>query len=380
MSLRIAFLAHSTNPRGGVVHALEVGDALAALGHTAVVHAPDVSRTGFFRPSRCRAVSVPAAPVAGDLTALVRARIAEYVRYFEQPEARAFDIWHAGDGISGNALATLKERGLIRAFARTVHHIDAFTDPALIALQQRSIAAADLLFTVSPLWRQTLADTFDREAAVVGNGVDLARFSPVPDASDVRLRDRLGPGEGPMLLAIGGVEGRKNTLGILEAFIRLRGHHIAARLVIAGGATLLDHTPYRRAFDAHLAASGLPAAAVTILGPLPQDLMPALYRAADVLMFPSLKEGFGLVVLEAMASGVPVVTARIEPFTGYLGAEDVAWCDPADPASITAAAEEALRRTDLAANGRRVAERHTWAAVAARHVAAYASLREKTDA
>ena len=82
--------------------------------------------------------------------------------------------------------------------------------------------------------------------------------------------------------------------------------------------------PIRREFAAALAASGLPERAVIRTGPLPQALMPALYRAADALVFPSVKEGFGLVVLEAMASGVPVVTSRIAPFTEYLGDGDVA--------------------------------------------------------
>ena len=72
--------------------------------------------------------------------------------------------------------------------------------------------------------------------------------------------------------------------------------------------------------------------------------MPALYRAATSLVFPSTKEGFGLVVLEAMASGVPVVTSRIAPFTEYLGDDDVLWCDPFDTASIAAAMARSLRR------------------------------------
>ncbi|MFH1558263.1 MAG: glycosyltransferase, partial [Pseudomonadota bacterium] len=112
--LRIALLAHSTNPRGGVVHALELGDALARLGHQVVVHAPDAKGAGFFRETLCRTRSIPASPVGADMTEMVRIRVAEYVSHFEDPAHRAFDIFHAQDGISGNALATLKERGLIR--------------------------------------------------------------------------------------------------------------------------------------------------------------------------------------------------------------------------------------------------------------------------
>ncbi len=53
---RIAILTHSTNPRGGVVHALELGDALCRLGHDVTVHAPDATGAGFFPPHACRTV------------------------------------------------------------------------------------------------------------------------------------------------------------------------------------------------------------------------------------------------------------------------------------------------------------------------------------
>ena len=77
--------------------------------------------------------------------------------------------------------------------------------------------------------------------------------------------------------------------------------------------------------------------------------MPALYRAADALVFPSVKEGFGLVVLEAMASGVPVVTSRIAPFTEYLGDGDVAVvrsarCRLRSPHAMAAALDAAAAR------------------------------------
>ena len=89
------------------------------------------------------------------------------------------------------------------------------------------------------------------------------------------------------------------------------------------------------------------------------EYRPALYRAATSLVFPSTKEGFGLVVLEAMASGVPVVTSRGAPFIEYLGDDDVAWCDPFDVASIAdamAASLDAARR-HLAVHGEALLER-----------------------
>jgi len=376
--LRIAILAHSTNPRGGVVHALELGDALCRLGHDATVHAPDPSGGGFFRDTLCRTVSVPASPVGRDVTAMVEIRVADYVRYFEPAERRGFDVWHAQDGISGNALATLKERGLIVGFARTVHHVDSFADSRLSALQARAIASADHLFAVSRLWRDWLTREFGRAPHLIGNGVDTGRFSPAVDATDATLRSLLNlPAGAKVFLAIGGVEKRKNTVRILDAFRLLRASHPSSCLVIAGGASLLDHDAYQAEFAAALAASALRDGAVIRTGPLPQALMPALYRAADALVFPSVKEGFGLVVLEAMASGVPVVTSRVAPFTEYLGDGDVAWCDPHDAASIAAAMAVALEgRTEIVAGGFAVAARHNWINTARAHLPAYEALGE----
>jgi glycosyltransferase involved in cell wall biosynthesis len=127
----------------------------------------------------------------------------------------------------------------------------------------------------------------------------------------------------------------------------------------------------------------LPDVVVIRTGPLPQALMPALYRAADALVFPSVKEGFGLVVLEAMASGVPVVTSRIAPFTEYLEDGDVAWCDPGDAASIAQAMRAVLEepsRDTLIARGFAVAARHDWSRVARAHLPAYEALAEVAHA
>jgi glycosyltransferase-like protein len=382
--LRIAILAHSTNPRGGVVHALELGDALHCLGHRATVFAPGGVGATFFREAACETICVPACPVGRDVGAMVETRAADYVRYFEKAENRRFDVWHAQDGISANALATLKERGLIGAFARTVHHVDVFADARLSALQRRAICAADHLFVVGRLWRDFLLREFGKEAVYVGNGVDGVRFSPQPDATDAELREELDLPPGAIVfLSIGGVEERKNTIRILQAFQLLRLQHPLARLLIAGGASLLDHTEYQARFAGVLSHCGSSAGAVIRTGALRQKLMPALYRAATSFVFPSTSEGFGLTVLEAMASGAPVVTSQIQPFTEYLGEGDVAWCDPFDTASIAAAMASSLdpaQRAKLIARGFQVAARHDWGATARAHLGTYRKLAETVHA
>ena len=121
--LRIAMLTHSTLPRGGVVHAMSLSEALEDLGVQAVLHAPDAAGRSFFRTPRCAAIAFPVDPAPRETADMVEQRIDDYVRWFRQPENRGFDLYHAHDGIGANALATLKEEGLISAFVRTVHHI-----------------------------------------------------------------------------------------------------------------------------------------------------------------------------------------------------------------------------------------------------------------
>jgi glycosyltransferase-like protein len=381
---RIAILAHSTNARGGVVHALELGDALTRLGYAATVFAPDPAGAGFFRATQCETVCVPASPIGRNVTAMVETRVADYLRYFERAENRRFDVWHAQDGISANALATLKQRRWIHGFARTVHHVDSFDDERLRRLQLRAIETADELFVVGRLWRDWLARQLNRGAHYVGNGVDRNRFSPKPDETDGKLRAQLNlPARAPIFLALGGVEERKNAVRLLQAFQAVRLQHPAARLVIAGGASLLDHNAYQARFAGVLAHCGTSACAVIRTGPLRQKWMPALYRAATTLVCPSLKEGFGLVVLEAMASGIPVVASRLAPFTEYLAPDDVEWCDPFDTTSIADAMLRSLdqaRRPQLIARGTEVASRHDWSNVARAHLAVYEKLREPLHA
>jgi glycosyltransferase-like protein len=385
--LRIALLTHSTNPRGGVVHAIELGDALQALGQQVSVVAPDPGARGLFRATRCRYEPVPAAPCGGGLAALVRQRIGEYVAWFKRPEASRYDIYHAQDSISANALAVLAQRELIPGFVRTVHHLDHFDDPELDAWQRRGYQDATTVLCVSRLWQRTLAQQHGVDAAQVDNGVDMARFTPPSAATvagDIALRRRLMLGDGPVFLAVGGVEARKNTVAILQAFLRVRRVSPGARLVVAGGASLLDHSAYASRFLALAQEAGIapgPESPVTVLGRVADVDMPRLYRCADALVFASLREGFGLAVLEAMACGTPAVVSRIPPFTEYLPDDACAWADPEDPASIAAAMATACNAqvaSRLRAAGRAVAADYTWSRTARQHLDIYRSIHSST--
>ena len=182
-----------------------------------------------------------------------------------------------------------------------------------------------------------------------------------------------------MLLAVGGIEERKNSVRILEAFQQVLTIHRDAQLVIAGGASLLDHAAYRKQFTALLSANGMLDRAVRCIGPVPDVEMPSLYRLADALIFPSVKEGFGLVVLEAMASGTPVATSRMAPFTEYLHESDVVWCDPINVGSIANAMAMVLTeplRSRLAQRGVMVARQYDWSNTARAHLPGYQRLME----
>jgi glycosyltransferase-like protein len=376
--LRIALLTHSVNPRGGVVHTIELAQALHDAGHDVTVMAPASAGQQFFRPVRCASRLIPMSATSRDMVEMVGSRIDAYTASLTGLlQTQRFDVLHTHDPIGGNALAHLQERGLIDGFVRTVHHLEEFADLQLMRWQARGFRAARQVFCVSRLWQDLLAKEGVR-AAEVRNGIQRDRFSPKGQPGDALLAQRLGVRTGaPVVLALGGVEERKNTLRLLQAFVLLRASHPDAQLVIAGGASLLDHAQYGRDFAALAQASDLPigpGAPIVLTGALPDDDIPALYRLADVVAMPSLNEGFGLVTLEALASGVPIVVSRIAPFTEYLRDGDCHWADPLKSASIAEALQAALASRSparIAASAARLGETFSWADSAARHVQLY---------
>jgi glycosyltransferase involved in cell wall biosynthesis len=157
------------------------------------------------------------------------------------------------------------------------------------------------------------------------------------------------------LLFVGTVEPRKNLSG-LAAAIRLLDEPLP--LVVAGAAGWGD-------------VSTDPVADVRFLGFVPDGDLGALYATAEVCCYPSLREGYGLPVLEAMAHGVPVVTSRGTSTEEAAGGAAVL-VDPLDPADIARGITEARRdRADLVERGSARAASQSWARTAALTAAAY---------
>jgi glycosyltransferase-like protein len=378
---RIALLTYSVRPRGGVVHALAVAGALAARGHDVELFA--VARPGE-RLFRAPAYGVAAhaivhVPPDAPFDDRVAAMIEAYADGLRRPLGDGcFDVVHAQDCVSASAALMLRDEGTIDHVLRTVHHVDAFTSPSLMACQRRSIVEPDHVLCVSAPWVRHLRADFGVSAGLVGNGVDAARLRPARDGRR-RAADRraLGLDDRLVMLAVGGIEPRKGSLTLLDGLHGLR-RALPERdplLVVAGGATLFDYRHEVERFAQRRAQLGL-GEAVRVLGPVSDAELERLYRAADVFAFPSVVEGFGLVVLEALAAELPVVASDLEVLRGFLADGESALLVPCGDGAALAdglarAATDAALVARLRVGGRAVAAAHGWHAVAQMHERAY---------
>lgn len=193
---------------------------------------------------------------------------------------------------------------------------------------------------------------------VVAHGVEVPTVTP-DDVAAFRRRHGLAR---DYLLWTGTREPRKNLPRLLEAYAQLRRGGLDLDLVLVGPAGWGDQS------------EAVPDG-VRILGRLPWLELHRAYAGAEVFCFPSLREGFGFPVLEAMAHGVPVVTSATTSTAEIVGAPDEGvLVDPEDPSAIVAGLRTALeQRATLAAGARRRAAEYSWARAADETVAVYRS-------
>jgi glycosyltransferase-like protein len=380
----VGLITYSTKPRGGVVHTLALAEALHQQGAPVEVVALGDPAEGFFRRVDAPHHLIPAPPVRDTLEERVAAAVdalADGLR--EQRDGGTLpSILHVQDCISARAAVRLRDEGTPVTVVRTVHHVDDFTTPELVECQLRSILDPDRLVVVSRIWQDRLAADYGVQATVVTNGVDRKRFSRVPSPGELATRRaQVGAENRFLVLTVGGIEPRKGSDHLVRAMAVLRERlQPPAVLAVIGGYSFQDHRTYREAVLSSLPDLGLEIGRdVVLLGTLPDDEMPGWYHAADAFAFPSVNEGFGLVVLEALAAGTPTVVADLPAFREYLDyGRDALVVAPGDDQALAdqlyRIATEPQLRAALAEAGREVAGRFTWAGCAREHLALYASL------
>jgi glycosyltransferase involved in cell wall biosynthesis len=235
--------------------------------------------------------------------------------------------------------------------------------PASNLRAERSFAelvrAADRMIAVSACTRDDAVRVLGlppEKIEVIHSGIADAFFDPPPAEIDrVRSRYRLSR---PFVLFIGTIEPRKNLDTLLDAFAALptslRGTH---ELVVAGPSGWAGEKTRARLGE------------VTYLGYVAEQDLAPLTAAATVFAYPSLYEGFGFPVAQAMAAGVPVLTSNVSSLPEVAG-DAAVLVDPRRTSELRDALEHLLIsesiRSDLAARGRRRAEQFRWERCAAR--------------
>ena len=156
MSLnKIALLTYSTKPRGGVVHTLSLAESLSELGQVVHVYALGTSKE-FFRHVDVPYTLIPCPDIDySSMDEKIKSYIEIYTDYLKSV-VNDYDIFHAEDCISANALLNLRNMGLIDHYVRTIHHIDEFTSPSLIECQLKSVVEPDYVIAVSKYWEKEL--------------------------------------------------------------------------------------------------------------------------------------------------------------------------------------------------------------------------------
>jgi glycosyltransferase involved in cell wall biosynthesis len=286
---------------------------------------------------------------------------------------------------------------VVRDLGVQVHHGPHYTTPLALGLPA-VVTIHDLSFFTHPEWHQRTKVAFFRAAIrtsarhaaaliavsattaellqhrirprapvhVIPHGVDHGRYSRDGDDDDAALA-RAGV-TAPYVAFVGTLEPRKDVPTLVRAFDRIAATQPGLTLVLAGA----------RGWGADAVDAAVAAAAhgdrVRMTGYLPEGDLPALLRGAAAVAYPSLEEGFGLPVLEALACGAPVVTTSgtvMEEVAG--GAAFLV--PPGDDFRLAGALEAALEgdpeRREL---GFKVAARHTWEASAAGHAEVYRSV------
>ncbi|MGN7861629.1 glycosyltransferase family 4 protein [Microbacterium sp. 22303] len=338
-------------PMGAQAYQQQIGErAQAALAQTS--SEPWTVRPLVFRSLR--------SPLAGNRR-LPLGRVAQASEAARAALGRAL---YAGDTVSHRMALELPPSP--HADVITLHDVVSWRFPdesAPVAAAAAEARRAAAVICVSAFTASEAVDFLGvTDPHVVPNGVDPRYFDAAPLSAEARAALGL---DRPYVLHAGGAARRKNLDALAAAWPRIHRERPDLLLALAG-------PPHPRRTELF---SGMPG--VRLLGRLPDELMPGLVAAARTVVVPSLYEGFGLPVLEAMAARVPVVAANTSSLPEVAGGAALIVEPTADGVAdgVLAATSDDRAVDGLIAAGRARAAEFTWERSAQGHAKVWAALR-----
>jgi 1,2-diacylglycerol 3-alpha-glucosyltransferase len=301
--------------------------------------------------------------------------------------ALQLDVFHAQHPLLLGAAAARWARRANRPLVFTYHtHYDRYAHyvpgpsrlVAWLAIRQAAAFANRADLVVAPgraVARRLRAQGVQTRIAIVPTGVPLTATSA--EAPRIALRQLLGLVEcGPLCLAVGRLAKEKNQAFLLSAFARILQNLPGARLVFVGEG---DDRPRLERLAHTLGIRGH----VRFVGAVSHNVVSSYYQAADLFLFPSTSETQGIVVLEALAAGLPVVAVASEAATELLGEYQGSVLTPEDPEcfarSVVGLWDEPEQRQAMAEAGRRIAARYAPDACAATLLGLYEEVRQSYE-
>jgi len=343
-----------------------------------------------------RVVHLAAGPQAPMARERVFAHLDEFIDGVEAwriAQGVDYDLIHAHYWLSGVVALALQDRWsapvlqMFHTLGRLKNRVATVTgdlEPAVRLREEgRIVREVDRIVAANLVERADLVSHYGAAAeriVAIPCGVDTELFAPA-NAEEARRRLEVEPG--PLLLYVGRIAPIKGLATLLDAVAFLRAGGRPVRLWIVGGDADEPADGHEASLRRRITALGLDGA-VRFLGPQPQDALPAYYAAADATVLPSRYESFGMVALEAMACGSPVIASRVggltttvrDRVTGFLVREG-------DVGALADRIESLLGDPDLAwrlgREGVRWAARHRWPCVAEAVCREYARLVARAE-
>ena len=307
----------------------------------------------------------------------IRRYASRYVLYPRRVRRMRADVLHVLDHSYGHMLLANNQRPSVVTVHDLLPAISVRKGSATIKERFRNWLLTRVLkglrradaFIVGTEWIRTELAEFigdEHRIHIVPFGVDPAFLEP-PPILRAALRRRSGiPDDAFVILHVGSLGPRKNLPAVLRSLAALRAAGIPAWLLQVGGALSDEQT-------ADIGALGL-REWVTLLGSTREDVLRSAYGAADVLLFPSLYEGFGFPVLEAMASGLPVIASAAGALP-EVGGDGAVIVEGHETEPYVTALRQVLDnpswRDQLVARGRIRAQAFTWEAAARKTAEVY---------